>query len=158
VHYPHSYFSFLPGFPWLLRYPSPPGVEVRWTGLVPVTLCGAESAVLLCWLALDMTGLHTAAQWSVIAYAWARLTVFFSVVYSEATFTASALGAWLAGRKQQCRFPLSGDSSPRYLHAVFPLYVLLGAWLAGHGPALRAVWVGVSSALAVVWAMQWWLA
>lgn len=98
--HPHSYYSFLPGFPWLLRYLSPPGVEVRWTGLVLVTLCSAGCALLLWRLALDMTGSEVASRWTVVAFTVAPLTVFFSVVYTEAPFTLLALGAWLAGRRR----------------------------------------------------------
>ncbi len=307
VDYPHSYFSFLPGFPWLLRIASPPGVEVRWTGLAIVTVCGLVSAVLLWQLAYEMTGRSDAARWAVICYAVAPLTVFFSVVYTEAPFIALALGAWLCGRRRRwgwagllaglaCTLRITGpllvvglavmyvqtegrgpmkwrlrpsaltlmsgplfvvgyfawlrartgqwdawttaqregfgratappwvgledalhklmtadsghlrvvrllelaaplaawagtiwlirrrwwpeavyaalcsvsmsfstifDSSPRYLHAVFPLFVLLGAWLARRRPPARAVWVGASalaaSGIAAGWAMQWWV-
>ena len=101
VDYPHSYFSFLPGFPLAAAHREPTGVEVGWTGLAIVTVCGLVSAVLLWQLAYEMTGRSDAARWAVICYAVAPLTVFFSVVYTEAPFIALALGAWLCGRRRR---------------------------------------------------------
>lgn len=100
VDFPHSYFSFLPGFPWAMRYlGSALGIEVRWAALIIVTISSLGCVFLLRQVAFELTGSARAAQWGVLAFLVSPMAVFFAVDYAEAPFLALAMAAWLAGRR-----------------------------------------------------------
>jgi hypothetical protein len=100
VAYPHSYFSFLPGFPWAMGYLGAAlGIEVRWAALIIVTISSLACVFLLRQVALELTGSARAAQWGVLAFLVSPMAVFFTIDYAEAPFLALAMAAWLAGRR-----------------------------------------------------------
>lgn len=100
AHYPHGYYSFLPGFPWLIRTLGRAlHVEVRWAALMVVTVSSLVCVVLLDRLVRDMTGSAAGARWGVLAFLIGPMAIFYTVDYTEAPFLALALGAWLAGRR-----------------------------------------------------------
>jgi hypothetical protein len=101
VAYPHSYFSFLPGFPWALRYlGAVVGIEVRWAALIIVTTTSLCCVFLLRQVIFEVTGSADAARWGVVAFLIEPMAVFYTVDYTEAPFLALAMGAWLAGRRR----------------------------------------------------------
>lgn len=102
------YNAFFPGFPAAMRaWGALFGGDVRWGGLLLVLACGAAAALLLGQLTDDVTpGDRTAGTMAVVLLAVAPLTVFFSVVYTEAPFLALSVGAWLAARRD--RWLISG--------------------------------------------------
>jgi len=99
VGHPHSYFAFLPGYPWLLRGGRVVGLSPQAFGLAVTVALGLVVAVLLARVARDLLGDAAGARWSVVTLAVAPMTVFFSAVYTEVPFLALALGAWLLGRR-----------------------------------------------------------
>lgn len=106
VDYPHSYYAFLPGYPWLLRLGEPLGFSPQAVGLLISLGSGVLCATLLGVLAIELGGSRIAASWSVIALSVSPMTVFFSVAYTEAPFLCLAMSAWILGRRKH--WALSG--------------------------------------------------
>lgn len=101
------YNAFFPGLPLVLRlWQDAFGSDGRWGGLLAVVIAGCVAAVALGWLATDVTGRSSAGTWAVILLSVSPLTVFFSVVYTEALFMAACTAAWLAARRG--RWALAG--------------------------------------------------
>lgn len=98
---PLSYYSFLPGFPWMMRNLGQLlNIEVRWAGLLMVTAASLACVYLLHRLIFEQTDSGRAAYAGTLAFLVCPAALFWSVVYTEAPFLALALGAWLAGRRQ----------------------------------------------------------
>jgi hypothetical protein len=100
VGYAHSYFSFLPGFPWAMRtLGAALGVEVRWAALVIVTASSLVCVLLLRAVIVEITASPAASRWGVLAFLTGPMAIFFTVDYTEAPFLIPAMAAWLAGRR-----------------------------------------------------------
>lgn len=90
--------AFLPGYPLSIRALSPlVGGHEIWAAMLITTVAGVVAAALLWRLAADHGG-PAVGQIAVAALALNPLSVFMTVVYTEALFVALALGAWLLAR------------------------------------------------------------
>ena len=93
------YNAFLPGLPAVMKgWTLLTGTDGRWGALLLVVVTGALTAVLLGALAVDVSGRADVGTWAVVLLATAPLTIFMSVVYTEAAFLCFCVGAWLAAR------------------------------------------------------------
>lgn len=91
--------AFLPGYPLSIRALAPlVGGHEIWAAMLITIVAGVVAAALLWRLAADHGG-PVAGQIAVAALALNPLSVFMTVVYSEALFVALAIGAWLLARR-----------------------------------------------------------
>ncbi len=94
--------AFFPGYPALVRAAGPlVGGSAVAAGILVTLVAGAAAAVLLWHVALaEPGGGATTARRAVTLLALAPCGFFLVAVYSEATFLALALGAWLAATRR----------------------------------------------------------
>lgn len=96
------YQAFFPGFPWIMRNTAPAfGGNLFVAGFVVTQLAAAVAAVLLWRLTADVTKSERASLLAVLFLAVTPMSVFLTVVYSEAIFLALSLAAWLCGRHRR---------------------------------------------------------
>lgn len=128
-----SYNAFFPGLPAVMRaWTAVTGTDGRFGGLLLVIVAGAVAAVALGVLAAEVSGRPEVGTWAVALLATSPLTVFLSVVYTEAVFLALSVTAWLAARRE--RWLLAG-----VLTGVAAAFRINGLFLAGGLLALFAV-------------------
>lgn len=94
--------AFFPGYPALIRAAAPlVGGSAVAAGILVTLVAGVAAAVLLWHLALaEPGGGPTSARRAVTLLALAPCGFFLVAVYTEATFLALALGAWLCGSRR----------------------------------------------------------
>lgn len=118
--------AFFPGYPLLIAGVRPLvlGGTVL-AGLLVTLVCGALAAAALERLAVERTGAARAGTYAVAWLAVAPATVFLTAVYTEATFLALAVGAWLAAGRH--RWWLAGMAAAgASVVRVNGLFLLLG--------------------------------
>lgn len=91
--------AFFPGWPMVLRAGQALGIPIAWTGVTVATVCSLGAA-----LALYRIGGRRYGLWAALAWCFAPMTVFTSVVYTESLFCLVGFWAWermLRGRWAQ---------------------------------------------------------
>jgi hypothetical protein len=166
-----SYVAFFPGMPAVMKgWTLVTGTDGRWGALLLVVVTGAVGAVLLGALAVDVTGRADVGTWAVVLLATTPLTIFLSVVYTEAVFLCLSVGAWLAARRHRwllagllaaiaCTLRVNGlflVAGLAVLHLVRErdgrlLRIRPGAWSLLLGPVLVAGWLVHLHALTGDW-------
>jgi hypothetical protein len=107
----HGYFppqrpccdqAYFPGYPVLIAAARPlTGGSSILAGLVVSMVSGTIAAALLWRMARERTGNAAVANNAVLFLALTPLGIFLTVVYSEPTFLAFAVGAWWAGSRHR---------------------------------------------------------
>lgn len=94
------YNAFFPGLPGIMRgWTILTGTDGRWGALLVVELAGLLAAVLLGKLGSEVSGSEKVGTLTTTLWACSPLTVFFSVVYTEAIFLCLWVGAWIVARR-----------------------------------------------------------
>jgi len=112
---------------------------------------------------VEITGRPTAGTWAVVLLSISPLTVFFSVVYTEALFLTASLAAWRAARN--ARWAIAGVlalfACTLRLNGLFLVAGLVVMFLAGntHHRSLTAwrkiLWLGLGPTFVLAWTL--WL-
>ena len=158
------YNAFFPGLPAILRlWQEVVGTDGRWGGLLMVHVAGALSAVVLGRLTVEITGRPDAGTWAVVLLSISPLTVFFSVVYTEALFLAASMAAWSAAR--HAKWAIAGVlalfACTLRLNGLFLVAGLVVIFLLGnrHDRSLtswrRILWLGLGPGFVLAWTI--WL-
>lgn len=135
------YNAFFPGLPGVMKsWSALTGTDGRWGGLLVVTLAGAVGATLLGTLAANISGDPRIGTYAVLLVSCTPLTVYFSVVYTEAVFMCLSLGAWILACRDRWAWAgvLSGLACTFRLNGLFLVASLAAFYIISKGVGARA--------------------